>query len=252
MQGFFFMKDKWSITKKWEAKIQDMYKKADFKYAVLAKNEEKRASKNLEYALERVEKKKRSYIRKKEEEYRRKMLNEIREYEWKPKKEYKSDAPKIKPIQFAMEIAQENARLRDSDADWNGDCISCDIYCSWWNHCGWHRYARTIKWTCLELENINLQCNNCNWITWPKGNTAEKEKVNQHYDENLDKKYWKWTAEKLKNKVVAYFHGKSTDYDLDKEIPRLIDENEELWKTKNFYAPRRKWRAIWIKYKNRT
>lgn len=75
------MKDKYSITRKWEAKIAELYKKADFKYAVLAQNEEKKATRNLSYALERVERKKRSYIKKKEEEYRRKCLNEIRELE---------------------------------------------------------------------------------------------------------------------------------------------------------------------------
>ena len=252
MQSFLFMKTKYDIQKKWDKKLEEMYKKADFKYSVLAENKKKSVAKSLEYELAKVEKKKQSYIKKKEEEYRKKCLNEIREFEWKPKKEYKSDAPKLKPIQFAMEIAQENARLRDSDADWNWDCISCDIHCSWWNHAWGHRYPRTITGVCLELENINLQCSNCNWITWPKGNSAEKEKVNQHYDENIDKKYGKWTAEKLKNKVVDYFHGKSKKYDLDVEIPRLIEENEELWKTKNFYAPRRKWRALRIKYKNRT
>lgn len=247
------MKDKYSITKRWEAKIQEMYKKADFKYAVLMKNAEKKAQKNLAYDIEKIERKKRSYIRKKEEEYRRKMLNEIREFEWKPKREYKTDAPKIKPLQFAMELAQEVSRLRDSDPDWNGYCISCDWLCSWANHAWGHRYPRTIKGVCLAKENINLQCNNCNWITWPKGNAAEKEKVNHHYDENLDIKYWPKTAEKLRKKVAAYFQGTlKYELDLDLEIPKLIEEDEALWKTKNFYAPRRKWRAIWIKYKNRT
>ena len=33
-----------------------------------------------------------------------------------------------------MEIAQENARLRDSDADGKGRCISCGKLCSWSEH----------------------------------------------------------------------------------------------------------------------
>jgi hypothetical protein len=41
------------------------------------------------------------------------------------------DAPKIKPLEFALKIAQENARLRDTDADGNGYCISCGKRCSW-------------------------------------------------------------------------------------------------------------------------
>ena len=181
----------------------------------------------------------------------RKMNNEIRELEWKPKREYKQDAPKIKPLQFAMELAQEVVRLRDSDADGNGYCISCDGHCSWANHSGGHRWTRTIKAICLNLMNINLQCNNCNWTTWPRGNAEAKERVNAKYDENLDKKFWKGTAEKLKKIVVKYFQWK-LDYevDLDMEIPKLIDMDEKLWATKNFHAPRRKWRAIWIKRKN--
>lgn len=228
-----------------------MRRKADFKYTVLAENQRKRASKFLEHELEKNERKKLSYIRKKEDEYKRKMLNEIRELEWKPKKEYKQDAPKIKPLQFAMELAQEVVRLRDSDADWNWYCISCDGHCSWSNHSGGHRYPRTIKATCIDLKNINLQCNNCNWATGPRGNSEIKEKTNAKYDENLDKKFWKGTAEKLKKRVVAYFQGK-LDYeiDLDIEIPKLIEMDEKLWAEKNFYAPRKKWRAIWIKWKN--
>lgn len=246
------MKDKWSITKKREAKIQEMYKKADFKYSVLAANEQKKASRNLGYALERVYKKKKSYIKKKEEEYKRKMLNEIRELEWKPKRQYKSDAPKIKPIEFAMAIAQENARLRDTDADGNGTCISCTFRGGWSDFAWGHRYSRRFKWVCLEKENINAQCHTCNFTTGPRGDTVAKEKVNAEYDRKLDIKYGEGTAEALKNKLVAYMHWKNEDYDLDLIIPQLIEENEALWKTKNFYAPAKKRRAIRTKYKNRT
>ena len=245
------MKTKYDIQKKWEKKLEEMRKKADFKYAILAKNKEKAASKYLEHELEKNEKKRLSYIRKKEDEYKRKMLNEIRELEWKPKREYKTEI-KIKPLQFAMELAQEVARLRDSDADGNGYCISCDGHCSWANHSGGHRYPRTIKATCIDMKNINLQCNNCNWATGPRWNSEIKEKTNAHYDENLDKKFWRWTADKLKKTVVLYFQGK-LDYEIDLaiEVPRLIEEDEKLWATKNFYAPRKKWRQIWTKYKNR-
>lgn len=49
---------------------------------------------------------------------------------------------------------------------------------------------------------------------------------------------------------MAYMQGRGEKYDLDMIIPQLIEENEELWKTKNFYAPAKKWRAKWIKWKN--
>lgn len=184
----------------------------------------------------------------------RKMLNEIRELEGKPKREYKTDAPKIKPMSFALSIAQENARLRDTDADWNWPCISHPVrkIFSWWELAWWHRYSRNFKLICLELENINAQCHYCNNITWPLGNVELKEKTNAKYDENLDLKYWKWTAAKLRKKLSDSTQWKRKAYDLDMVIPQLIEENEKLWATKNFYKPWRKRRAIRTKYKNRT
>lgn len=190
-------------------------------------------------------------MKKKEEAYIRKMNNEVRELEWKPKREYKADWPKIKPLELALKIAQENARLRDTDADGNGYCISCDKRCSWGELAWGHRYPRGLKRVSLEIENINAQCHSCNNATWPLGNVELKEKTNHHYDENLDKKFWPWTADKLKKKVHDYFQWKREHYDLKMMIPELIDENEKLWATKNFYAPAKKWRNIWTKLKNR-
>lgn len=48
-----------------------------------------------------------------------------------------------------------------------------------------------------------------------------------------------------------YFMGKAKKYDLVKKIPELIKRNEELWATKNFQTPRRKWRQIWEEYDKR-
>ncbi len=245
-------KDKYTITKKWEKKMEEMRLKADLRFNILLQNKKRKLEKEYDYEWEKNERKKASYIKKKEEEYHRKMLNEIREMEWKPKKEYKTDAPKIKPLQYAMEIAQENAKLRDTDADGNGRCISCNRLCSWGELAWGHRYSRRFQTLCLEVENINAQCHNCNWATGPRGDTVAKEKVNAEYDKNIDKKFWEWTAERLKEKVTDYFQGRAEKYDLDYEIPRLIEENKKLWETKNFHAPKRKWMATWAKYVNRT
>ena len=171
--------------------------------------------------------------------------------EWKPKREYKTEWPKIKPIQFAMELAQENARLRDSDADGSGRCISCGKLCSWGEHAWGHRYSRKFQKICLEEENINLQCHNCNLITWPLWNPELKLKTNEKYDKNIDIKFWEWTAAKLAKKLSKSFSLKAKKYDLKKKMPELIELNEKLWATKNFYAPRRKWRAIWTEYDKR-
>jgi len=231
-----------------------MKKKTELKYQILLQKKKQKVEANWEYEISKLERKKNSEIRKKEEQYNRKMLNEIREMEWKPKRVYKSDAPKIKPMSFALQIAQENARLRDTDANGNWPCISHPIkkIFSWWELAWWHRYSRNFKLICLEKENINAQCHYCNNITWPLGNVELKEKTNAKYDENLDKKYWEWTAEKLRGKLRDSTQGKRKAYDLDMIIPQLIEENEKLWATKNFYAPARKWRATWTKYKNRT
>ena len=179
------------------------------------------------------------------------MLNEIREVEWKPKREYKTEWPKIKPLQFAMELAQENARLRDTDADGNGYCISCNKWCSWENLSWWHRYSRRFQHICLEIENINAQCRSCNWATWPRGDTVAKERVNDEYDKNIDKKWWEWTAAKLKKKLSDTLEWKWHKYDLSITMPILIRENEALWREKNFYKPKKNWRKLWEAYDKR-
>lgn len=228
-----------------------MAKRAEFKYNVLLQNKKKQYEKNYEYEIEKNRRKLNSYIKKMEDKYRKKMLNEIRLVEWKKQREYKSAKPKIKPIEFAMQIAQENARLRQTDENGYGRCISHkdnQIF-AWGKLAGWHRYSRRFKTICLELENINAQCHDCNNATWPLGNVELKARTNMRYDENLDKLYGEWTAEKLHQKYIAHMHWEREAYDLDKMIPELIDENERLWKTKNFYAPWKKWRAIWTKYK---
>lgn len=246
------MKTKLDIVRKWEKKIEEMKKKAGWKYDILLQNKKRVVEKNWEHEVDKNERKKLSYINKKEAEYRRKMLNEIRVLEWKPKREYKTEAPKIKPLQFAMDIAQENSKLRDTDADGNGRCISCNRFCSWQNLAWGHRYSRRFKHICLERENINAQCHNCNYTTWPKWDAVAKEKVNHEYDINLDKKFWEWTAEWLKRKLYDYMQWESEPYDLDMVIPILIEENEKLWETKNFHSPKKNWRNTWTKYKNRT
>ena len=245
------MRTKASIEAKWKRKLEELKIKTDFRYSVLLKNKRVKLERWLDIEKEKLDRKKSAYMKKKELEYKRKCANEIRELDWRPKREYKTEWPKIKPLQFAMEIAQENARLRDSDADGNGRCISCDRFCSWQNHAWWHRYSRSFQTCCLEEENINLQYHTCNRTTWPRWNSVEKERVNNHYDENIEKKFWPWTVSKLKKKVSDYFQGKAKKYDLKKKVPQLIELNEKLWKWKNFYSPKRNWRHIWEEYDKR-
>ena len=68
-----------SVKAKWQKKIDEMKMKADFKYNVILSNKKAKVEKEWDYQFEKIEKKKRSYIKKKEEQYLRKMRNEIRE-----------------------------------------------------------------------------------------------------------------------------------------------------------------------------
>ena len=248
------MKTKESIQAKWDRKLEEMRVKADYRYSILYSNKVAKVNQNLEYEKEKLERKKKSYIRKKEEEYKRKCLNEIRELKGRPKREYKSEWPKIKPIEFAMEIAQENSKLRDTDADGNGYCISCNRWCSWGELAWWHRYSRKFKNMCLEEENINAQCHKCNWITWPKWDPIEKGRVNNEYDKAIARKFGEDANKKLARKVREFFNNTDTKaraYNLKQKIPYLIRINKELWATKNFYKPRKKWEKIWEEYDKR-
>ena len=136
-----------SIKLYWEKKKELMRKKADFKYANLINRRRKVVDRKFEYEIEKYERKKKAYIKKKEEEYRRKCLNAIRELKNKPKRVYKSEWPKIVPLQFAMKMAQESAKLRDTDENGRGRCISCNRLFEWEWLAGWHRYSPQNNWT---------------------------------------------------------------------------------------------------------
>ena len=73
------MKTKESIQAKRNRKVEEMKIKADYKYEILYKNKVAKLKTNLEYEREKLERKKKSYIKKMEERYKRKMMNEIRE-----------------------------------------------------------------------------------------------------------------------------------------------------------------------------
>ncbi len=254
------MRTKADIERKWARKLVEIKKKLDFRYSVLLQNRKRVYDRNFDYEIEKNERKKQAAIKKKEAEYHRKMLNEIRELENKPKRVYVTDWPKIKPLQFAMKIAQENARLRDTDENGRGRCISCNQLCDWEWLAGGHRYSRKFTTICLEPENINAQCHTCNRITWPLWNPALKLKTNEEYDKNIVKKFGEWAIEKLKKGIFKFTQTiKWTpwrDYDLKEKIPELIDENERLWTTKspNFlsnHKPYKNWRKIWVEYDKR-
>lgn len=209
----------------------------------------------LEYKIKliaKIQRKNLAYIRKKELEYDRKMQNELRQLEGKPQREYKIKKPtKNQKLQFALDIAQENSKLRDTNENWEGFCISCNLRKKREELAGGHRYSRMYQSICLHKANINAQCHSCNWVTWPKGNTLEAERVNAEYNRNIIKKRGQdellglqlLKQEELEH-PIAY---KRTEAKLDELIPDLIAENERLWKGKKFYKPKKAWRRLYTK-----
>ena len=72
------MRTKLDVVRKWEKKIEEMKKKAEWKYDILLQNKKRVVEKNWEHEVEKNDRLRKSYINKKETEYRRKMMNEIR------------------------------------------------------------------------------------------------------------------------------------------------------------------------------
>ena len=258
------MKTKDTIIKKYDSLLAEVKYRSQCKLINKKKELLIRYQDEAERKYSKFERKILAYIKKKELEYDRKCKNEIRKLEWKPEKVYKKKKKSLNLVEFAMEIMQENARLRDSDREWKGFCISCDKLASWGNHAWGHDYSRKVKNICLCTRNINLQCNWCNRTTWPRGDKIASERVNRKYNENLARKYWQGVVDALKEHYEAYF---KKDYDenwvigyklikkdkvdsyLEEEyIPELIKENELRWTGKDFKGKknRRKIREEYI------
>ena len=208
--------------------------------------------KNLDYQIEKIKRKHQSDLNKKKLEYERKAKNELRLLEGKPQREYKQKKPtKNQKLQFALDIAQENSKLRDTNENGEGFCISCNLRKKREELAGGHRYSRMFQSICLHKANINAQCHSCDWATWPKGNTMEAERVNAEYDRNIIKKRGEeklLELQLLKQKELSSpTKHNLTEWFIDEIIPDLIAENEKLWKTKNFYKPKKNWTRLYTK-----
>ena len=85
-----------------------------------------------ERITEKINRKTRAYINKKRLEYDRKCRNEIRKMQGKEEKRYKQPTlSRNKKLQIALAIAQENSKLRDTDENGHGECISCQRLCDY-------------------------------------------------------------------------------------------------------------------------
>lgn len=110
------------IKRKWEIKTREM--EAKKKIEVNKKIETLRIKIHEQTALEierqkdKRERKLNAYINKKRLEYDRKCRNEIRKLQGKEERSYKQpQISRSKKLQIALKIAQENSRLRDTNAD---------------------------------------------------------------------------------------------------------------------------------------
>lgn len=248
------MKDKAKIQAKWERKIEEMKKKAEFKYWLELQKKQSQWKKDYEYLTIKINKKRDAYINKKEKEYHRRMLNEIRELEWKPTKEVKKKK-NLNLLEFAMSIQQENSKLRDTDEDWNWICCSCGTPCSWENLHWGHFHPRWVKNICLNPMNINAQCKKCNLATWPLWNMDLKMRTQEYYATTIEFKRGKdqlVSLNKLKSDYYKTWYRCDGDYwqwdiPLNKYIPILIAENDRLRSTKKF-QPKNNWRKTREKY----
>ena len=191
-------KTKESIIKKREKKKSDLREAEKFKFESKIRELRRYSEIECEKKITKMHRKTQSYLNRKYQEYDRKCKNEIRKLEGKPERVYKKKKKSLNLVEFAMELMQENARLRDSDREWKGFCISCDKLVSWGNHAWGHDFSRKVKNICLCTRNINLQCNWCNRTTWPRWNKVAEEKVRVKYNENLAKKYWQGAVDALK------------------------------------------------------
>ena len=251
-------KTKESIELKRNKVYEAAYSKAMWERKKKVEDEKERNQNNLDRKIAQIDRKIMAKLKRKKEDCDKKMKNEIRKLEWKPEREYKVKKKKLNKLEFAMEIAQENTRLRDSDSEWRWYCISCDYLKERWEHAWGHYIPRWVKNICLSPININLQCHSCNKLMWPYKTTPMGISTAIRYRENLIKKCSLEAVEQLEAKKIAYFqkwYETNWDYGqwdiyLDDFIDQLILENTERWSRKSFYSPRKNWKKIWEENKS--
>lgn len=242
-----------SIKSKRSQKIREMNAKKNWETWEKIKKAREKADQEVEKIIARIQRKADAYKRKKELFYNRKCDAEIRQLLGKPPKQYKQkQLTHNQKLQLALSIAQENAKLRDTDKDGRGRCISCDKLKPRTELAWGHKESRTIQRICLDEININAQCHDCNYAMGPKGNTNERERLEMKYEENLIARYWREAVEELiGRKRMALINPKkyklSSSF-LDEMILDLIEKNETLRSAKTFHTPGKNWRKLYEKY----
>ena len=107
-----------TIKAKRAKKFMDLKNRTERNNKINILNLRSKMDKFMDYKILKINKKKDAYLKKKEEEYRKKMLNEIREFKGNKIVVYKDKKwTRNKKLQFALAIAQENSKLRDTNKD---------------------------------------------------------------------------------------------------------------------------------------
>lgn len=107
---------------------------------------------------------------------------------------------RLKTIPVLRKQADKNfslyIRLRDSDKEGYGNCITCGVKKHYKDAHAGHFMSRRFPGTRWDELNVNLQCAGCNLF-----GSGEQYK----YGIALEDKYGKGTAEKLQKKSQEYF-----------------------------------------------
>lgn len=121
-----------AIKSKRTQKIREMNAKKNLETKKKIEKAKEKANEEVERIALRIQRKADAYKRKKELFYNRKCDAEIRQLLGKPPKQYKQkQLTHNQKLQLALSIAQENAKLRDTDKDGRGRCITCEKLKPW-------------------------------------------------------------------------------------------------------------------------
>lgn len=129
----------------------------------------------------------------------------------------------------ACHLAQLDAKLRDTDNNWNWVCITCKEQKTRLDLEWWHCIAKgKSKATALDYRNINSQCSQCNaiWWWWGRYDVYQKE---------VDIKWWAGTHNDL---LKIKLYRNKTNY--KQFIQNIIPDIEMKLEYKKFDYPYKK------------
>ncbi len=137
-----------------------------------------------------------------------------------PKKKKKTKGNRM---ELACRLAQLLARLRETDCNGRGRCVSCGKLLEWGDTQGGHFQAkgRNYNAACLMPENVHVQCCRCN-LTLMGASAGYAQWMYATYPEEV--------IEAIKKKSFEV----SEREEIEDKITQMRKECRELAKKKNF------------------